>query len=57
MDPIALLTIVGGIIGMIAGTVQVLDYVEKRRDKQPKIELLLQDVKPTQKKSRNLSGS
>jgi WD40 repeat protein len=49
MDPIALLTIVGGIIGMIAGTVQVLDYVEKRRDKHAKIELLLQDEKPTQK--------
>ncbi len=48
MDPIALLTIVGGIIDMIAGTVQVLDYVEKRRDKHLKIELL-QDEKPTQK--------
>jgi WD40 repeat protein len=48
MDPIAFITIVGGIIGIIAGSVQVLDYVEKRRSKQPVIELV-QDLQPTQK--------
>jgi hypothetical protein len=48
MDPIAFITIVGGIIGIIAGSVQVLDYVEKRRSKQPVIELV-QDLQPTQR--------
>ena len=41
MDLVAVLTIVGGIIGIIAGSVQVLDYVEKRRDKPSAIELVL----------------
>jgi WD40 repeat protein len=41
MDAIALLTIVGGIIGIVAGSVQVLDYVEKRRDKPPVTELVI----------------
>jgi hypothetical protein len=40
MDAIAFLTVVGGIIGIIAGSVQVLDYVEKRREKPSKIELV-----------------
>lgn len=47
MDAITLLTIVGGIIGIIAGSVQVLDYVEKRRDKPSAIELVLPS-KPTE---------
>ncbi|HEY9891372.1 MAG TPA: hypothetical protein V6D37_06145, partial [Candidatus Sericytochromatia bacterium] len=41
MDAIALLGIIGGIVTIIAGSVQVLDYVEKRRDKQSAIELVL----------------
>jgi len=41
MDAIAFLTVVGGIIGIIAGSVQVLDYVEKRREKLSKIELVV----------------
>ncbi|HAA32206.1 MAG TPA: hypothetical protein DCE56_36545 [Cyanobacteria bacterium UBA8553] len=47
MDPITVITIIGGIIGIIAGSVQVLDYVEKRREKQSAIQLV-QDTKPTQ---------
>ena len=41
MDAIAFITVVGGIIGIIAGSVQVLDYVEKRREKLSKIELVV----------------
>lgn len=41
MDAITLLTIVGGIIGIVAGSVQVLDYVEKRRDKPSVTELVI----------------
>lgn len=41
MDLISLLTIVGGIIGIVAGSVQVIDYVEKRRDKPSAIELVI----------------
>jgi WD40 repeat protein len=48
MDPITFITIIGGIIGIIAGSVQVLDYVEKRREKQSAIQLV-PDTKPTQK--------
>lgn len=47
MDAIAFLTVVGGIIGIIAGSVQVLDYVEKRREKASKIELVVPSP-PTQ---------
>ncbi|MBW4543044.1 MAG: NACHT domain-containing protein [Symplocastrum torsivum CPER-KK1] len=47
MDAIAFLTVVGGIIGIIAGSVQVLDYVEKRREKLSKIELVVPS-RPTQ---------
>jgi len=48
MDAIAFLTVVGGIIGIIAGSVQVLDYVEKRREKLSKIELVVPGLPPTQ---------
>ncbi|MBD1808491.1 NACHT domain-containing protein [Microcoleus sp. FACHB-SPT15] len=47
MDAIAFLTVVGGIIGIIAGSVQVLDYAEKRREKASKIELVVPSP-PTQ---------
>lgn len=47
MDAIAFLTVVGGIIGIIAGSVQVLDYAEKRREKLSKIELVVPSP-PTQ---------
>ncbi|NEQ21583.1 MAG: hypothetical protein F6K28_20675, partial [Microcoleus sp. SIO2G3] len=47
MDAIAFLTVIGGIIGIIAGSVQVLDYVEKRREKPSKIELVVPSP-PTQ---------
>lgn len=46
MDPIAFITIVGVVIGIIAGTVQVFDYVEKRREKRLASEQV-QDEKPT----------
>src|SRR4028118_2182188 len=37
MDPITFITIVGVVISIIAGTVQVLDYLEKRREKKQAI--------------------
>lgn len=47
MDLVAVLTVVGGIVTIIAGSVQVLDYVEKQRNKQLAIELVL-PPKPTE---------
>ncbi|MGH7999918.1 MAG: NB-ARC domain-containing protein, partial [Brasilonema sp.] len=35
MDLVTVITILGGFIGIVAGTVQVLDYVEKKRREQP----------------------
>jgi WD40 repeat protein len=34
MDPVVIITLFGTLISIVAGTAQVLDYVEKRRDKQ-----------------------
>ncbi|NJR73672.1 MAG: hypothetical protein HC773_08280 [Scytonema sp. CRU_2_7] len=42
MDLVTLITIFGGFIGIVAGTVQVLDYVEKKRREQPALIELVQ---------------
>ncbi len=34
MDPVVIITLFGTLISIVAGTAQVLDYAEKRRDKQ-----------------------
>lgn len=45
MDLVTLVTIFGGFIGIVAGTVQVLDYVEKKRREQPTpIELIQKET-------------
>jgi hypothetical protein len=49
MDFVSILTIVGGFIGIVAGTVQVLDYVEKKRREQPTpIELVQKETQSQQ---------
>ncbi|NMG09738.1 NB-ARC domain-containing protein [Brasilonema sp. UFV-L1] len=48
MDLVTLITIFGGFIGIIAGTVQVLDYVEKKRREQPTPIELVQKETPIQ---------
>jgi WD40 repeat protein len=45
MDLVTLITILGGFIGIVAGTVQVLDYIEKKRREQlPPIELVQKEI-------------
>ncbi|KAB8333912.1 NACHT domain-containing protein [Scytonema tolypothrichoides VB-61278] len=48
MDLVTLITIFGGFIGIVAGTVQVLDYVEKKRREQPTPIELVQKETPDQ---------
>jgi WD40 repeat protein len=48
MDLVTLITIFGGLIGIVAGTVQVLDYVEKKRREQPTPIELVQKETPVQ---------
>ncbi|NMF61279.1 eIF2A-related protein [Brasilonema octagenarum] len=48
MDLVTLITIFGGLIGIVAGTVQVLDYVEKKRREQPTPIELVQKETPNQ---------
>lgn len=55
MDLVTLITIFGGFIGIVAGTVQVLDYVEKKRREQPALIELVQ--KKTRSQQPSLTSS